>query len=109
MLLDPALQISLNGPAHHRRQPNKNLARETLELFALGEGNYRETDVRETARALTGYRLTGQGELTLAPRRHDAGAKTILGRTAAFDAGSLAAWLCEQPATAGWIAGRLWR
>ena len=95
MLLDPALQIPLNGPAHHRRQPNKNLARETLELFALGEGNYRETDVRETARALTGYRLTGEGQLTLAPRRHDAG--------------SLAAWLCEQPATAGWIAGRLWR
>jgi uncharacterized protein (DUF1800 family) len=108
-LLDPALQISLNGPANHRRKPNENLARELLELFALREGNCREADVRETACALTGYRLTGQGELTLAPRRHDAGAKTILGRTAAFDAVSLAAWLCEQPATARWIAGRLWR
>ena len=109
MLLDPALQIPLNGPANHRRQPNENLARELLELFALGEGNYSEADVRETARALTGYRLTGEGQLTLDPRRHDAGAKTILGRTAAFDAVSLAAWLCEQPATARWIAGRLWR
>jgi hypothetical protein len=38
MVLDPALQISLNGPANHRRQPNENLARELLELFALGEG-----------------------------------------------------------------------
>ena len=109
MLLDPALQISLNGPANHRRQPNENLARELLELFALGEGHYREADVREAARALTGYRLTADGELTLDPRRHDAGAKTILGRTQAFEASSLAVWLCEQPATARWIAGRLWR
>jgi uncharacterized protein (DUF1800 family) len=107
MLQDPALQISLNGPANHRRQPNENLARELLELFALGEGNYSEADVRETARALTGYRLTGEGQLTLDPRRHDGGAKTVLGRTAAFEAGSLAAWLCEQPATAPWIAGLL--
>ncbi len=87
-LLDPALQISLNGPANHRRQPNENLARELLELFALGEGHYSEADVRATARALTGYRLTADGELTLDPRRHDAGAKTILGRTAAFEARS---------------------
>lgn len=70
-LLDPALQISLNGPANHRCQPNKNLARELLELFALGEGNYSEADVRETARA-----LTGEGQLTLDSRRHDASNST---------------------------------
>ena len=109
MVLDPALQISLNGPANHRRQPNENLARELLELFALGEGNYSEADVREAARALTGYRLSSEGQLVLDPRRHDSGPKTILGRTEAFTGESLAGWLAEQPATARYISARIWR
>lgn len=95
MLLDPALQISLNGPANHRRSPNENLARELLELFSLGEGNFQESDVREAARALSGYSLDDRQQLVLDPQRHDSGTKTILGRTAAFAAPSLAAWLCE--------------
>lgn len=109
MLLDPALQISLNGPSNHRARPNENLARELLELFSLGEGNFREADVREAARALTGYQLDDGGRMVLNPRRHDAGLKTILGRTAPFDAPGLAAWLASQPATARHICGRLWR
>ena len=109
MVLDPALQISLNGPANHRGNPNENLARELLELFSLGEGHYGEADVQEAARALTGYRLGRAGQLILDPRRHDDGTKTILGRTARFDGPSLAAWLCEQPATALHITTRLWR
>ncbi|WP_415408761.1 DUF1800 family protein [Synechococcus sp. A10-1-5-9] len=109
MLLDPALQISLNGPSNHRRNPNENLARELLELFSLGEGNYSEGDVKEAARALTGYRLKADGQMELMPRRHDPGPHTILGRTEAFEAPSLAAWLAEQPATARHIARRVWR
>ncbi len=114
LVLDPALQISLNGPANHRRNPNENLARELLELFSLGEGNYSEADVREAARALSGYRLdrhqpNGESQLVLDPRRHDFGPKTILGRTHTFNAESLAAWLAEQPATARHISARLWR
>jgi uncharacterized protein (DUF1800 family) len=108
MVLDPALQLSLNGPANHRRNPNENLARELLELFSLGEGHYSERDVREAARALTGYRLTAESRLELDPRRHDPGPKTILGRTAAFDGVSLAGWLAKQPATARHITTRLW-
>jgi uncharacterized protein (DUF1800 family) len=108
MVRDPALQLSLNGPANHRRNPNENLARELLELFSLGEGHFSETDVREAARALTGYRLTADQQLELDPRRHDPGPKTILGCTAAFDGDSLAAWLSEQPATARRISKRLW-
>lgn len=107
-VLDPALQLSLNGPANHRRNPNENLARELLELFSLGEGHYSETDVREAARALTGYRLTAQHQLVLDPRRHDPGSKTILGRSATFDGASLAAWLAQQLATARHITTRLW-
>lgn len=53
-MLDPALQLSLNGQANHRANPNENLARELLELFSLGEGNFSEADVREAARALSG-------------------------------------------------------
>jgi len=109
MLLDPALQISLNGPANHRRKPNENLARELLELFSLGEGYFTEADVKEAARALTGYRLQGNGQMALVPRRHDPGPHTILGRTQAFDASSLAAFLADQPATARHVAGRVWR
>jgi uncharacterized protein (DUF1800 family) len=109
MVLDPALQISLNGPANHRRNPNENLARELLELLSLGEGAYSEIDVREAARALTGYQLDASKRLVLDPRRHDPRRKTILGRSAAFDAPSLALWLCEQPATARHLTGRIWR
>jgi uncharacterized protein (DUF1800 family) len=109
MVLDPALQISLNGLTNRREKPNENLARELLELFSLGLGHYGENDVIQAARALTGYRLHGDDTLTLDPRRHDDGAKTILGRTANFDAASLAVWLCQQPATADNILRRLWR
>lgn len=109
MLLDPALQISLNGLANKRGRPNENLARELLELFSLGEGNYKEFDVQETARALTGYYLTPEGKLGLDPQRHDGGQKNILGKSAPFNAISLAAWLAQQPATALHISSRLWR
>lgn len=109
MVLDPALQISLNGPANRRGNPNENLARELLELFSLGEGQFREGDVKEAARALTGYRLDQAGALILDPRRHDSGPKTILGRTQEFNGLSLVAWLCQQPATAVNFTRRLWR
>jgi uncharacterized protein (DUF1800 family) len=109
MVLDPALQISLNGPSNQRSRPNENLARELLELFSVGEGHFREADVREAARALSGYQISREGRLVLNPGRHDPGLKTILGRTAAFDGPSLAAWLAAQPATARHICGRVWR
>ena len=109
MVTNPALQISLNGPANHRHNPNENFARELLELCSVGEGNFSESDVSEAARALTGYRLNKKRELELVPRRHDVGQKTVLGKTAAFDAVSLAQWLAQQPTTAEFIARRVWR
>ena len=109
MVHDPALQISLNGPANHRRNPNENFARELLELFSLGVGAYSEADVRSAARALTGFRLTSDLRLELVSRRHDSGPKTLLGRTEPFDAVSLVLWLVEQPATAEHLVARVWR
>ena len=76
-------QRSSSGSANHRSNPNENLARELLELFSLGEGHYSESDVREAARALSGYRLTAVHQHVLDPRRHDPGPKTTLGRSAA--------------------------
>ena len=109
MVTNPALQISLNGPANHRRNPNENFARELLELFSVGEGHFSERDVSEAARALTGFRLDGQRQLELVSRRHDPGQKTVLGKTDAFDGMSLARWLAQQPATAEFMAQRVWR
>ncbi|WP_322781626.1 DUF1800 family protein [Synechococcus sp. CBW1107] len=108
MVQDAALQISLNGLSNHRGKPNENLARELLELFSLGEGNYAERDVIEAARALTGYRMGKDGRLFIDTRRHDDSAKTILGKTERFNGASLVGWLCQQPSTAHNIVKRLW-
>ena len=108
MVQDAALQISLNGLANHRGYLNENLARELLELFSLGEGNYSEQDVIEAARALSGYRMGQDGLLFIDPRRHDDSQKTILGRTDRFNGPMLVQWLCQQPSTAHTIVQRLW-
>jgi Protein of unknown function (DUF1800) len=108
MLRDPALLIWLDAPDNTRVRPNENLARELMELFTLGVGHYTESDVKESARALTGWRIAG-GEARLVPLRHDPGPETILGRTDSYDAGRLADLLLEQPATADRLAWRLCR
>ena len=108
MVQDPALQISLNGLANHRMNPNENFARELLELFSVGAGGFSEEDVREAARALTGFRMNASRHLVLQSRRHDGGLKTILGRSDRFDPISLVRWLTQQPATAKHIALRVW-
>jgi uncharacterized protein (DUF1800 family) len=106
MLRDPALLIWLDAPDNTRGQPNENLARELIELFTLGIGPYSEDDVKQAARALTGWRFVGD-EVRLIPSRHDQGTTTILGRTAAFDSDGLAALLLDHPATSRRLAWRL--
>ncbi|MBB5828950.1 DUF1800 domain-containing protein [Micromonospora carbonacea] len=109
MVRDPALILWLDGQKNTRAAPNENLARELMELFTLGVGNYAEADVKAGARALTGWvvdRRTGAARFE--PRRHDAGAKTILGRTGPFDAAGFAALLAGQPAAREFVARRLW-
>ena len=108
MVLDPAVQISLNGTSNHRKNPNENLARELLELFTLGEGQFSEKDIQESARALTGYRLDSNHKLILINSRHDNGVKQILNHSEIFNGSSLALWLAEQTATAHNITKRLW-
>jgi uncharacterized protein (DUF1800 family) len=106
MLRDPALLVWLDAPENTKGHPNENLARELMELFTLGIGHYSEDDVKQAARALTGWKLVGD-EARFVPVRHDAGPETILGRTGAFDADGLAGLLLDHPATSRRLAWRL--
>ena len=107
---DPAMLVYLDSASNRRGRPNENFAREVMELFTLGEGNYGETDIREAARAFTGWSIepdTG-GYLWRAPA-HDAGDKTVLGKTGNFDGDAVLDILLSQPRTAEYIVEKLWR
>jgi uncharacterized protein (DUF1800 family) len=109
MVVDPALVIWLDGHENRIGAPNENLARELMELFTLGIGHYTETDVKEAARALTGWRIDLAGSRSfLDTGRHDGGHTTILGQTGVFTADRLVDLLLAQPACPRFIAARLW-
>ncbi|MFN3565043.1 MAG: DUF1800 family protein [Burkholderiaceae bacterium] len=107
---DPAMLVYLDGATSRRGAPNENFAREVMELFTLGEGNYTERDVKEAARAFTGWSIDpDQGTFVFRRGLHDDGEKTILGRTGRFDGDAVLDILLEQPATARFIVAKLWR
>jgi uncharacterized protein (DUF1800 family) len=103
---DPALLIWLDAPANRKGQPNENLARELMELFTLGIGHYTETDVKEAARALTGWKIS-QGAFRVWPPDHDPGEKTLFGHAGRWKGDDLVRMLLEHPATARRLAWRL--
>jgi hypothetical protein len=106
VLRDPAMLVWLDAPSNRKGHPNENLARELMELFTLGIGHYTEADVKEAARALTGWTLE-QGTFREDPDQHDEGDKTILGRTGRWRGDDLVRMLLEHPAAAGRLAWRL--
>jgi uncharacterized protein (DUF1800 family) len=103
---DPALLLYLDAQANRKGKPNENLARELLELFTLGIGHYSEADVKEAARALTGWTVD-KGRFREDTALHDAGEKTILGHKGAWRGGDLLRLTLEHPATAERLAARL--
>jgi len=103
---DPALLIWLDAPANRKGQPNENLGRELMELFTLGVGHYTETDVKEAARALTGWKI-GQGAFRDWAPDHDDGDKTLLGHAGRWKGDDLVRLLLEHPATSRRLAWRL--
>lgn len=107
MLTDPAMIDWLDGEKSTLKAPNENLAREFMELFTLGVGQYSEQDVREAARALTGWVITGE-RAVLQPKRQDRKPKTILGRTGNFDAAGFADVVLQKPAWTTFVPQRLW-
>ncbi|GAA1905652.1 DUF1800 domain-containing protein [Lapillicoccus jejuensis] len=109
LAVDPAMLVWLDGRLSTAKAPNENLAREFMELFALGHGNgYTEQDVREGARALTGWTVDGTSARFVA-RRHDDGSKTVLGRTGDLDTDGYVDAVLAAPASAGFVATRWWQ
>ncbi len=107
---DPAMIVYLDSAQNRKGAPNENFARELMELFTLGEGNYAERDVKEAARAFTGWSVDREsGEFRFRRGLHDDGNKTILGRTGNFDGDDVADILLAQPATAEFVIRKLWR
>jgi uncharacterized protein (DUF1800 family) len=106
VMRDPALLIWLDAPANRKGHPNENLARELMELFTLGIGHFDEADVKEAARALTGWTLH-QGSFVANAATHDAAEKTLLGKSGRWNGADLIRILLDHPATARRLAGRL--
>jgi len=103
---DPAMLEYLDNDSNVRSHPNENFARELLELFTLGEGNYTEDDVRAAARAFTGWTDHG-GEFKFRPKQHDFGRKTFLGVEGRLNGADIIRILLEQELCATRLAGRL--
>ena len=108
MAKDVAMLIWLDGNANRKRQANENFAREVLELFSLGEGNYTEADIKQAARAFTGWHVRAD-KYWFNERQHDYGSKTVFGRTGKFDGGDIIDLSLEQKACPRFIAFKLLR
>lgn len=109
MLKDPAMMLYLDTQASVKGKPNENFAREVMELFTLGEGNYSENDIKEAARAFTGYRFDRrEGKVIHARFQWDDGAKTIFGKTGNFDGDQVIDLLFSQKAAAEYLPTKLW-
>jgi uncharacterized protein (DUF1800 family) len=107
---DPAMVIYLDSASNRKGKPNENFAREVMELFALGEGRYTEQDIREAARAFTGWSIDPDaGGFVFRKVLHDDGPKTVLGRTGNFDGDAVLDILLAQGATAEFVVAKLWR
>ncbi|HEX5274949.1 MAG TPA: DUF1800 domain-containing protein [Candidatus Rubrimentiphilum sp.] len=106
--IDPAMMIYLDNARSDPQHSNENYARELMELFTLGVGNYTEQDVRESARAWTGWVLRPRdGTVQFVPFRHDNGSKTFLGETGNFAGRDIVNIIFKQPASAAFFANSL--
>ena len=108
MSRDAAMLAWLDSNTNVKGRPNENYARELMELFSLGVGHYNETDIREAARAFTGWRTDG-ATFAFDARLHDGGTKTVLGQTGAWDGGDVVRIVLEQPAAARFLVRKLYQ
>ena len=105
---DPAMLVFLDAGRNVKGAPNENFGREVMELFTLGVGNYEEKDIREAARAFTGW-TNDDLSYKLDTEKHDGGMKTFLGRTGQFGGVDILDIILEQKAAANFLAGKLYR
>ncbi|GAC1374102.1 MAG: hypothetical protein NVSMB32_17400 [Actinomycetota bacterium] len=105
---DGAMLRWLDGTGSNKAHPNENYAREFMELFTMGVGNYTQADVTAAARAFTGWVVDQQGQVSFRPPAHDDGVKTFLGHTGKFGLNDIVSIVLAHPATPRYLAGRLW-
>lgn len=105
---DPAMLIWLDSTANRKAHPNENYAREVMELFTLGRGHYTEKDIKEAARAFTGWFVIRDRFQEVATQ-HDTGSKTVFGKKGDLDGDDIPALLLEQPPSATFICTKLYR
>ena len=107
---DPAMILYLDSVQNRKGAPNENFAREVMELFTLGEGRYSEQDVKEAARAFTGWSLEREtGTFVFRRGIHDDGSKIVFGETGRFDGDAVLDLLLARPETAEFVTAKLWR
>jgi uncharacterized protein (DUF1800 family) len=99
----------LNNQQNKKKKPNENFAREVMELFTMGRGNYTETDVKEAARAFTGWGVNLQGQFEFRRNQHDTDSKTILGKTGNWDGDDVLDILLQQKQTASFICKKMYK
>jgi uncharacterized protein (DUF1800 family) len=106
---DPAMLIYLDNRGNRKKHPNENFARELLELFTLGEGNYNEKDIKALAKALTGYSINKDMNFRFKKNIHDKSKKRFLGHYDNYNAHQLIDIILEQKATSLFIVTKLWK
>jgi uncharacterized protein (DUF1800 family) len=99
----------LNNQQNRKDHPNENFAREVMELFTLGRGNYTENDIKEAARAFTGWTAGLKGEFIFRQRQHDYGIKTLLGKTGNYDGDDVLDILLSQKQTAKFVTQKIYK
>lgn len=105
----PAMLQFLNNQQNKKAHPNENFAREVMELFTMGRGNYSEQDIKEAARAFTGWAFDDDGNFVFREKTHDEGVKNVLGKQGNFNGDDVLKILLEKKATAHFITAKVYK
>lgn len=105
---DPAMLLWLDSATNRKSHPNENFAREIMELFSLGLDNYTEHDIKEAARAFTGWEVR-HGQIKFIAYQHDDGEKTVLGQKGRWNGDDVVRILLEQPAAGQFLVRKIFR
>ena len=105
----PAMLAYLNNQQNRKGHPNENFARELMELFTIGRGNYTEIDVKESARSFTGWMYDKDGAFEFRDKLHDEGEKTFFGKTGSFDGEDIIDAILANPKTAEFISRKVYQ
>jgi uncharacterized protein (DUF1800 family) len=105
---DPAMLAFLDAGVNVKGAPNENFAREIMEMFSMGVGNYSETDIREAARAFTGWNFVDL-DFVVTPEKHDDTIKTVLGKQGDFDGVDVIDVILSKPVASEYVSGKIYR